>query len=40
MVVRGKGGREDRLPLAKDVGAALAAYLSVSRPAGIHAGCF
>ncbi|MGO9823193.1 MAG: tyrosine-type recombinase/integrase [Solirubrobacteraceae bacterium] len=28
LVVRGKGGREDRLPLAKDVGAALAAYLT------------
>jgi site-specific recombinase XerD len=29
LVVRGKGGREDRLPLLQDVGAALAGYLAV-----------
>jgi site-specific recombinase XerD len=28
LVVRGKGGREDRLPLLQDVGAALAGYLA------------
>ncbi|MET9586134.1 tyrosine-type recombinase/integrase [Streptomyces sp. NPDC006539] len=32
IVVRGKGRREDRLPLAADVGEALVAYLSGSRP--------
>ena len=30
--VRGKGGREDRLPLPRDVGEALAQYLSHGRP--------
>jgi site-specific recombinase XerD len=32
LVVRGKGGREDRLPLPIDVGGALAAYLRRGRP--------
>jgi integrase/recombinase XerD len=32
VVVRGKGGRQDRLPLPRDVGAALAAYLRRGRP--------
>lgn len=32
LVVRGKGGREDRLPLPADVGAAIAAYLRRGRP--------
>lgn len=31
LVIRGKGGREDRLPLPDDVGRALAAYLRSSR---------
>jgi integrase/recombinase XerD len=33
MVVHGKGGREDRLPLPVDVGAAIASYLRCGRPA-------
>jgi integrase len=33
LVVRGKGGREDALPLPGDVGAAIAAYLRRGRPA-------
>jgi site-specific recombinase XerD len=33
LVVHGKGGREDRLPLPVDVGEALAAYLRRGRPA-------
>jgi len=33
LVVRGKGGREDRLPLPVDVGEALASYLQRGRPA-------
>lgn len=33
LLVRGKGGREDRLPLPQDVGQALAAYLKCARPA-------
>jgi integrase/recombinase XerD len=33
LVVHGKGGREDRLPLAADVGQAIAAYLRRGRPA-------
>lgn len=33
LVVRGKGGREDALPLPPDVGAAIAAYLRRGRPA-------
>lgn len=33
LVVRGKGGREDRLPLPGDVGAGIAAYLRRGRPA-------
>ncbi|MEE1768329.1 site-specific integrase [Streptomyces sp. JV185] len=32
IVVRGKGRREDRLPLAADVGEAMVAYLSCPRP--------
>jgi integrase/recombinase XerD len=32
-VVHGKGGREDRLPLPADVGAAIASYLRRGRPA-------
>ncbi|WP_329375626.1 tyrosine-type recombinase/integrase [Streptomyces sp. NBC_01483] len=32
IVVRGKGRREDRLPLPVDVGEALVAYLSAARP--------
>lgn len=32
LVVRGKGGRHDRLPLPPDVGAALARYLRQDRP--------
>jgi site-specific recombinase XerD len=32
LVVRSKGGREDRLPLPRDVGAAVAAYLRNGRP--------
>ena len=33
LVIHGKGGREDRLPLPADVGAAIAAYLQRGRPA-------
>lgn len=32
LVVRGKGGRQDRLPLPRRVGAAIAAYLRRGRP--------
>jgi site-specific recombinase XerD len=32
LIVRGKGGRQDRLPLPRDVGAAVAAYLRRGRP--------
>lgn len=32
VVIRGKGGRTDRLPLPGDVGAAIAGYLSRGRP--------
>jgi integrase/recombinase XerD len=32
LVVRGKGGREDRLPLSADVGEAIASYLHRGRP--------
>jgi integrase len=32
LTVRGKGGRQDRLPLPADVGAAIAAYLRRGRP--------
>lgn len=32
LVAHGKGGREDRLPLPADVGAAIAAYLQRGRP--------
>src|SRR5258707_3667532 len=34
LVVRGKGTREDRLPLPVDVGQAIASYLRRGRPAG------
>jgi site-specific recombinase XerD len=33
LLVRGKGGRQDRLPLPADVGAAIASYLRGGRPA-------
>ena len=33
LVVRGKGSRQERLPLPVDVGEALVAYLSGGRPA-------
>ncbi len=33
LVIHGKGGRDDRLPLPGDVGAAIAAYLRRGRPA-------
>jgi integrase/recombinase XerD len=36
VVVRGKGGREDRLPLPADVGQAIASYLRRGRPASIR----
>jgi len=36
LVIRGKGGRCDRLPLPADVGGAIAAYLRRGRPAGDH----
>ena len=36
VLVRGKGGREDRLPLLPDVGRAIAAYLKNGRP---HCSC-
>lgn len=32
LLVRGKGGRQDRLPLPRDVGTAVAAYLRHGRP--------
>ncbi len=34
LVVRGKGARQDRLPLPDDVGQAIASYLRRGRPAG------
>jgi integrase/recombinase XerD len=36
VVIRGKGGRTDRLPLPADVGAAITAYLSRGRPPSHH----
>ncbi len=36
LVVHGKGGREDRLPLPVDVGEAIAAYLKRGRPASVR----
>jgi site-specific recombinase XerD len=36
VLIRGKGGREDRLPLPSDVGRALVAYLKNGRP---HCSC-
>ena len=35
LVVRGKGGREDRLPLPVDVGTAVASWLRWGRPRGV-----
>ena len=35
IVVRGKGGRESRLPLPQDVGQQVAAYLQRGRPSAI-----
>lgn len=34
LMVRGKGGREDRLPLSSEVGEAIASYLQRGRPTG------
>lgn len=34
LVVRGKGGREDRLPIPREVGEAMATYLRQGRPQG------
>jgi site-specific recombinase XerD len=34
LTVRGKGGREDRLPVPRDVGRAMATYLRQGRPQG------
>jgi integrase/recombinase XerD len=34
ILIRGKGGRDDRLPLPPDVGAAIAGYCTSARPAG------
>ena len=36
LVVRGKGGRADRLPLPDDVGQAIAGWLRRGRPASAH----
>lgn len=36
LVIHGKGGREDRLPLPSDVGEAIAAYLHRGRPASVR----
>jgi site-specific recombinase XerD len=36
ILIHGKGGREDRLPLPPDVGRALAAYLKHGRPRSSH----
>jgi integrase/recombinase XerD len=36
LVVHGKGGREDRLPLPADVGAAISSYLRRGRPASVR----
>lgn len=36
ILVRGKGGREDRMPLPLDVGERLAVYLTQGRPASSH----
>jgi len=33
LIIRGKGSRKDRLPIPRDVGEALAAYLQYGRPA-------
>ena len=40
VVVRGKGGREDRLPLPVDVGEAIAGYLWRGRPQTTHRAVF
>ena len=39
-MVRGKGGREDRLPLPVDVGEAIAGYLWRGRPQTTHRAVF
>ena len=39
IVIRGKGGRRERLPLPADAGQALAGYLSGGRPALTSACC-
>jgi site-specific recombinase XerD len=36
LLIHGKGGREDRLPLPADVGAAIARYLQRGRPASVR----
>jgi integrase/recombinase XerD len=36
VVIHGKGGREDRLPLPADVGTAIASYLRHGRPVSDH----
>ena len=40
VLIRGKGGREDRLPLPPDVGRAVAAYLKEGRPRCSCRRCF
>ena len=40
VVIHGKGGRVDRLPLPADVGAAITAYLSRGRPPSHHRALF
>jgi integrase len=36
VIIRGKGGRKDRLPLPVDVGEAIADWLRLGRPAGLR----
>jgi len=36
IVVRGMGSRQDRLPMPRDVGAAVVDYLRHMRPASLH----
>jgi integrase/recombinase XerD len=40
LIVRGKGGREDRLPMPEDVGDAIASYLRRGRPKTDHRAVF
>ena len=40
LVIKGKGGHLDRLPLPEDVGEALASYLRAGRPASEHRAVF